>query len=91
MDSSRSKQNNGEKATESVREGEQLRNSLMAREHIPKEKCMLLRTTLVLVANSGKILVVNVLVDDGSTQTHLNAILVAELDLEGLIQKTKVV
>ena len=49
-----------------------------------------LRTVPVVLKNGEKSVVVNALLDDGSTQTYLNSDVAAELGLEGKICDTQV-
>ena len=56
----------------------------------PDEKYISLRTVPVVLKNGEKSVVVNALLDDGSTQTYLNSDVAAELILEGKICDTQV-
>ena len=56
----------------------------------PDEEYMSLRTVPMVLKNGEKSVVVNALVDDGSTQTYLNSDVAAELGLEGKICDTQV-
>ena len=45
---------------------------------------------LIIVENASKSLIINVLLDDGSTQTYLNADIATKLALHGKIRKSQV-
>ena len=51
---------------------------------------ILLRAMPVIVKNGSKILLLNAVLDDGSTQTYLNADIAAKLSLHGEIHKSQV-
>ena len=53
-------------------------------------KCISLQTVPVIVENGSKSLIINALLDDGSTQTYLNADIAAKLGLHGDISKSQV-
>ena len=61
----------------------------MATEY-PKLGCISLRTVPIIVENGSKSLVINASLDDGSTQTYLNADIAAKLGLHGEIRKSQV-
>ena len=61
----------------------------MATEY-PKLGCISLRTVPIIVENGSKRLVINASLDDGSTQTYLNADIAAKLGLHGEIRKSQV-
>ena len=52
--------------------------------------CILLRVMPVIVKNGSKILLINAVLDDGSTQTYLNVDIAAKLSLHGEIHKSQV-
>ena len=52
--------------------------------------CILLRAMPVIVKNGSKILLINAVLDDGSTQTYLNADIEAKLSLHEEIHKSQV-
>ena len=52
--------------------------------------CISFRTVPILMENGSKSLIINALLDDGSTQTYLNADIAAKLALHGEIWKSKV-
>ena len=52
--------------------------------------CISLWTVPILMENRSKSLIINALLDDGSTQTYLNADIAAKLALHGEIWKSKV-
>ena len=56
----------------------------------PDEEYISLRTVPVVLKNSEKPVVVNALLDDGSTQTYLHSDVAAELGLESKIRDTQV-
>ena len=69
---------------------EQQNTSFMATEY-QKMGCISLRTVPIIVENRSKRLIINALLDDGSTQTtYLNADIAAKLDLHREIQKSQV-
>ena len=52
--------------------------------------CISLQTVLIFVENGSKSLIINALLDNGSTQTYLNANIVQKLGLHGEILKSQV-
>ena len=56
----------------------------------PKLDDIVLRTVPVLVKNGNRRMVVNALLDDGSTKTYVNEDIAAELKLKGEVQKVNV-
>ena len=53
-------------------------------------KYLTLRTVLVAVKNGERRMIVNALIDDGSTKTYINGDVAAELGLEGSTQRITV-
>ena len=49
-----------------------------------------MRTVSIIVEDGSKSLIINALLDDGSTQTYLNADIATKLGLHGEIRKSQV-
>ena len=85
-----SEQNPARQSKISLMEGEEQQNtSFMATEY-QKLGCISMRTVPIIVENRSKRLIINALLDDGTTQTYLNADIAAKLGLHGEIRKSQV-
>ena len=72
--------------TEEGHEGESVEsshNSTLSKEKQDEVKFLSLRTVPVALKNGNREIVVNALLDDGSTKTYLNSDVATELDLKG--------
>ena len=69
----------------SLMEGEEQQNTSFMGTEYQKMGCISLRTVPIIVENGSKSLIINALLDDGSTQTYLNEDIAAKLDLNGEI------
>ena len=72
-----------------IKGGEQQNTSFLATE-CQELECISLRTVSIIVEDGSKSLIINALLDDGSTQTYLNADIAAKLGLHGEIRKSQV-
>ena len=74
----------------SLMEGEKQQNTSFMTTECQKLRCISLRTVPIIVKNGSKSLIINALLDDGNTQTYLNADIAAKLGLHGEIRKSQV-
>ena len=74
----------------SLMEGEEQQNTSFMATKCQKLGCISLQTVPIIVENGSKSLIINALLDDGSTQTYLNADIAGKLGLHGEIQKSQV-
>ena len=74
----------------SLMEGEEQQNTSFMATEFQKLGCISLRTVPISVENGSKSLIINSLLDDGSTQTYLNADIAAKLVLNKEIRKSQV-
>ena len=83
-------QNPAQQSKTSLMEGEEQQNTSFVATKCQKLGCISLQTVPVIVENGSKSLIINALLDDGSTQTYLNADIAAKLGLHGDISKSQV-
>ena len=83
-------QNPAQQSKTSLMEGEEQQNTSFVATECQKLGCISLQTVPVIVENGSKSLIINALLDDGSTQTYLNADIAAKLGLHGDISKSQV-
>ena len=83
-------QNPAQQSKTSLMEGEEQQNTSFVATKCQKLGCISLQTVPVIVENGSKSLIINALLDDGSTQTYLNADIAARLGLHGDISKSQV-
>ena len=83
-------QNPAQQSKTSPMEGEEQQNTSFVATKCQKLGCISLQTVPVIVENGSKSLIINALLDDGSTQTYLNADIAAKLGLHGDISKSQV-
>ena len=83
-------QNPAQQSKTSLMEGEEQQNTSFVATECQKLRCISLQTVPVIVENGSKSLIINALLDDGSTQTYLNADIAAKLGLHGDISKSQV-
>ena len=83
-------QNAAQQSKTSLMEGEEQQNTSFVATKCQKLGCISLQTVPVIVENGSKSLIINALLDDGSTQTYLNADIAAKLGLHGDISKSQV-
>ena len=67
-------------------EGKGQQNTSFMATEFQKLGCISLQTVPIIVENGSKSLIINAVLDDGSTETNLNADIVAKFDLYGEIQ-----
>ena len=83
-------QNPAQQWKTSLMEWEEQQNTSFVATECQKLGCISLQTVPVIVENGSKSLIINALLDDGSTQTYLNADIAAKLGLHGDISKSQV-
>ena len=83
-------QNPAQQSKTSLMEWEEQQNTSFVATKCQKLGCISLQTVPVIVENGSKSLIINALLDDGSTQTYLNADIAAKLGLHGDISKSQV-
>ena len=83
-------QNPAQQSKTSLMEWEEQQNTSFVATECQKLGCISLQTVPVIVENGSKSLIINALLDDGSTQTYLNADIAAKLGLHGDISKSQV-
>ena len=83
-------QNPAQQSKTSLMEWEEQQNTSFVATKCQKLACISLQTVPVIVENGSKSLIINALLDDGSTQTYLNADIAAKLGLHGDISKSQV-
>ena len=83
-------QNPAQQSKTSLMEWEEQQNTSFVATECQKLGCISLQTVPVIVENGSKSLIINALLDDGSTQTYLNADIAARLGLHGDISKSQV-
>ena len=71
-------------------EGKEQQNASFMATESQKLECISLRTVSIIVENESKSLIINVLLDDGSTRTYLNTDIAVKLGLHGEIRKSQV-
>ena len=67
-------------------EGKGQQNTSFMATEFQKLGCISLQTVPIIVENGSKCLIINAVLDDGSTETNLNADIAAKFDLYGEIQ-----
>ena len=74
----------------SLMEEEEQQNASFMETECQKLVCISLQRVPIIVENRSKSLIINALLDDGSTQTYLNGDIAANLDLHGELWKSQV-